>query len=290
MKKIFAIIKISRPLNFIISFFSILVAAQICSVSAVLNLKIIAASFAGALTGSAGNIINDYFDIEIDKVNRPNRILPLKLLSQTEALNIYFIFIVISFLISFNINFSAFIIIIFASVIIFIYSLKLKKIPLLGNFSISVITGMAFIYGGFVVDNYADAIIPALFAFLINFSREIVKDMEDVVGDTKENVFTFPSKYGFKKSKNIILIISVILFLLSFIPFLFNFYKIYFFIIMMIIVNPVLVYFIKSIFKDDSKKNLSRLSLLLKIDMIFGLIAIYFGKWNYLIINLEAAK
>ena len=66
---------------------------------------------------------------------------------------------------------------------------------------IALLTGLAFIYGGFAVGNPVAAIVPAVFAFLINLIREIVKDIQDIEGDTKAGVITFPIKFGFKKSK-----------------------------------------------------------------------------------------
>lgn len=69
-------IKLIRPVNFIIAFVSIMVAGFICK-SGNYNFSIlIIAAFAGALTGAGGNVINDYFDYDIDKINRPNRVLP----------------------------------------------------------------------------------------------------------------------------------------------------------------------------------------------------------------------
>ena len=71
--------------------------------------------------------------------------------------------------------------------------------------TVAFLTGLVFIFGGVVVENPTAAIVPAIFAFLINLIREIVKDMEDVEGDNKAGVITFPIKFGFQKSKILIL-------------------------------------------------------------------------------------
>ena len=129
-----------------------------------------------------------------------------------------------------------------------------------------------------VVENVNGAFIPAVFAFLINLIREVIKDMEDTKGDKLAGVNTLPIKYGINASKYFVLVVSSILFLFSFVPFLFHIYEIEFFLIIMIIVNPLLVYVVKLLFEDVSKQNLGKVSALLKLNMIFGLIAIYIGK------------
>jgi geranylgeranylglycerol-phosphate geranylgeranyltransferase len=164
--------------------------------------------------------------------------------------------------------------------LLFLYSYRIKKILLLSNILVAFLTGLAFIYGGIAVNNIHYAILPALFAFLINFIREIVKDMEDIKGDKYEGIKTLPVVYGNSTAKKIILVSIIILIMLTFYPFVLSLYKIEYFIFIMVLVNPILVYVVKSIrqLPDDSSKNLNKLSILLKLDMVFGLAAIYLGK------------
>jgi geranylgeranylglycerol-phosphate geranylgeranyltransferase len=278
-QKLKAIVKISRPINFFIVFFSIVVACFISAGYEIISLKVFLTAFSGALSISAGNIINDYFDIEIDRQNRPNRVLPAGILSLQTALILYIIFAIIPLLISIYLSSSSFILMTVFTIIIFFYSYKFKRIPLLGNFIVAFVLGViGFIYAGLVFDNLTAVVIPAVFAFLINFIREIIKDMEDIEGDIKQNVITFPSRYGYGKSKFIVLLTAVVLILLTIIIFILHVYKIEFFILVMITVNPLLVYFLKSLYENDERKNLERLSNLLKICMVAGLIAIYIGK------------
>ena len=101
--------------------------------------------------------------------------------------------------------------------------------------------------------------------------------MEDVEGDKKAKIVTFPIKYGFKGSKLLILIITFSLILFTFYPFITQLYKIEYFIVVMVIVNPILIYCLKILFKSDSKNNFKLTSNLLKLSMALGLIAIYLG-------------
>ena len=137
------------------------------------------------------------------------------------------------------------VIVITSIILLFIYSATLKKLPLIGNITVAFLTGLAFIYGGFASGNPVAAIVPAVFAFLINLIREIVKDIQDIEGDTKAGVITFPIKFGFKKSKILILIITISLILYTLYPFITELYKIEYFIVVMVFVNPLLITFFK---------------------------------------------
>ena len=277
-KKIIAYLRISRPVNALITFLVISVACIISIYGDYSVLKIILAGLSGALTASAGNVINDYFDIEIDKVNRPHRVLPKGELTLKEALNFYIFLTGIALLFSVFISLLALLEVFFAAALLFLYSYRIKRIPLLGNFVVAFLTGFAFIYGGIAVNNVEAAMIPALFAFLINFIREIVKDMEDIEGDKQQGINSYPAVHGFKKAKTLIVFITIVLIILTVFPFIQELYKIEYFLVVMIFVNPLLVYIIKSLFDDDSNKNLNKLSNLLKLDMVIGLTAIFLGK------------
>ena len=276
-EKIIAAFKIIRPINAIIAFVSVIVAAFFCSPEEIAWFSVLLASFAAAFTLSAGNIINDIYDLGIDKVNRPERPLPSGKISKNSALILYFLFIAASLILSWFINLYAFIIVIIATILLVLYSKFLKRVLFIGNILVALLTGLVFIFGGVAVRNPSAAIIPALFAFLINFIREIVKDMQDVDGDKNAGVNTFPIRYGFQKSKILILLITFTLILYTLYPFVARLYKIEYFIIVMIIVNPILVFSLKILFKDRSIKNLNMISNLLKLSMVFGLIAIYLG-------------
>jgi len=235
------------------------------------------AGLSAAIVAGGGNIINDYFDYEIDKINRPNRPLPLGLISRREALSLYFVLSVLSMLISFKISVEAFIIVSATNVLLYLYSAALKKIPLVGNLVVSTCTALAFIYGGIVAGNIYAAIIPAVFAFLVNLIREIIKDIEDIDGDKKNRLETYPIKYGIEKSKALLITLLIFLFTATSIPILFRLYKIEYFIVVMFFVNLPLIYFIREIASKQFLNNISKLSWLIKLTMIFGLIAIYLG-------------
>ena len=276
-EKLTTTIKLIRPVNFVITFVSVIVTALICQPHKTPGLNIFLAAFAASFALASGNIINDINDVEIDKINKPLRPLPSGNLTIQQAYGLYISCVFLSILISVFLNEVAMIIVLFSILLLFVYSKYLKQIPLIGNITVAFLTGLVFVFGGVVVESPTAAIVPAIFAFLINLIREIVKDMEDVEGDSKADLVTFPIKFGLQKSKILTLIIIITLILYTFYPFLTQCYKIEYFIAVMVIVNPILVYCMKKLFEDSSQKSLKKISNLLKLSMVLGLFTIYLG-------------
>ena len=277
-KQILAYIKITRPLNVILTFFVVIVAAYI-SQNKNLDLPfVILASLAAALTAAAGNIINDIYDIETDKISHPQRSLVVNTISKKQAWYYYLFINCASVFIAASLSSVLLTLVFVVTFLIFIYSAYLKRLPLIGNISIALITATAFIYGGFVADNPAVAIIPAGFAFLINLIREIVKDVQDIEGDSILKYRTFPIIFGIDKSNRIISLLIVLLLGATFYPFLTHLYKIEYFLIVMIFINPLLVLCTKFLFDEKKVNRYSIVSSLLKFNMLIGLMAIWFGR------------
>jgi len=278
MQMIKGFFNIIRPVNCLITFIAIIVSGLICTKNNHISTNLFLAGLVGFLVTAAGNSINDIIDINIDRINRPNRPLPSLIITLKQAWVLFVMLVTTSLVLGLFLNQFAFLIVLLSNVLLILYSLTIKRVMLFGNIVISFLTAYAFIFGGIVVENVKGALIPAVFAFLINLIREMIKDMEDIKGDKLAGLNTFPIKFGITASQYFVLVVSTILFLFSFVPFLFHIYEIEFFVVIMIIVNPILFYIVKSLFEDSSKQNLGRISSLLKFNMVIGLIAIYIGK------------
>jgi len=276
-KKLTAIIKITRPSNVFITFLTIFASVLIFSNGDEKLLKFsIIGGIVGALIDAGGNIINDFFDVEIDKINKPKRPIPSGLISRKLALYLYILTTSLGIILSNFLGLLPFLISLSSSVLIFLYSFRLKRLPLFGNFIVAFLTGLAFIFAGSIAKNIKKAIIPMVFALLINLAREIIKDIEDIEGDMKAGLNTFPIKAGIKKSIMLSSFILAILILLTPLPYMLGFYNKHF-ILIVSAVDLGLIYVVISLFKDQTKINLNRLSNILKFEMILGLLAIYFG-------------
>lgn len=276
LKKFSAYIKITRPLNTAITFCVVVVAILISQKYPTKISLILLASLTAALTAAAGNVINDLFDIETDKTAHPDRVLTKGTLTKTEAKSEYFLLNSIAAIIAVSLSTTPFVIVLLSISLLYIYSAYLKKIILVGNITVAALAGLAFIYGGVVTNNPKAAVIPAFFAFFINLIREIVKDIQDIDGDKKQKIITFPVRYGIQPAKKSAAILIIILIAFTFYPFIFQVYKIEFFVIVMIFVNPVFIICVKNLLQKKAA-DIALTCNLLKLNMIIGLIAIYLG-------------
>ena len=270
-----AILQLTRPINTLITFLSVFVAAFISGPLEPLNTVILACLSAGFIM-AAGNTINDYYDIDIDLINKPQRPLPSGKISKEAAwraaVGEFLIGNIIAAFISAPMLFIAF----SFSMLIYLYAARLKGMALWGNIAVSLTTAAAFTYGGMAVGQPQEAIIPALFAFFFHFGREIIKDMEDVEGDRRGNASTFPIRYGFAPAIKLIWANFLILIGLTILPYAMSWYGKIYFIIVITGVHTVLLFVLFSIRKNTEPEHLGFLSNLLKADMVVGLLAIYF--------------
>lgn len=271
-----AYVEIIRPLNVAITSLSIAAAASIAGGSMDQLIHIFLASIAGGILVGAGNVINDYFDVEIDRINRSNRPIPRGMISKPAALRYWVVLTLVGLSMNLFLSESALLIAIGWVVLLFLYSALFKRLLLIGNFVVAFLTGTAFIYGGVIVGHVGLAMMPAVFAFLINFARELVKDVEDREGDSAAMAKTFAVIGGEKPVLVLSTITLLILIAVTFYPYIIDVYSIDYF-ILVLCVDLLLVYIIVSMWKSRSPENMRKLSNLLKLNMIIGLIAIYIG-------------
>ncbi|AIF68464.1 prenyltransferase [Palaeococcus pacificus DY20341] len=167
---------------------------------------------------SGGNTINDYFDYEIDKINRPTRPLPRGAMARKTAL-IYSIFLfAVGLILAYKINIQALLVAGVAYSLMVLYAWKLKPLPFIGNLVVAFLTGITPIYGAIAVEKIGFAGYLALSAFLVNVSREIMKDIEDVEGDKAEGARTLPIIWGEKKAAYLASFFAFATILSSFLP------------------------------------------------------------------------
>lgn len=251
---------------------------------------------------AAGYIINDVFDRDADMINKPEKVIVEKHISESNAYNLYAVLnitgVAIGFYLSNVINkpsFAAIFILIAALLYIYASSLKyitvLKNIVVAGILALSVlIIGIFDIYPATYPGNQKEMATMfnvltdyALFAFIINLIREIVKDLEDVQGDYNEGVKTLPVVLGVARTAKIISIITVVpvVLLLWYIQSYFmenNLYPITIYSLVLIIA-PLLFFMIKCR-NATSKKDFTFLSKVLKMVIFFGIISVVLLTYN----------
>jgi geranylgeranylglycerol-phosphate geranylgeranyltransferase len=139
------------------------------------------------LISATALILNDYFDIETDRINAPSRPLPSGLVTKSEALVLSIVTAGLGLVISSLINLQAFVVSFAVWVIGFLYNWRFKQTGATGNFFVAFSVATTFIFGGIVVGNPTEAIVwyLALTAFLIDLGEEIAADSLDIEGDRK---------------------------------------------------------------------------------------------------------
>jgi len=281
MNKILLYLKILRPLNVLLSATSVIISAWLIDsiYSPLLPYTIIIViSFVGA-----SNILNDILDINIDKVNRPDRILASGKIKIKSAIvfttSLFLIGIIFCQYIYPLGNYIA-IFIIFPLLII--YTPILKKIPFIGNIVIGLILGSVFIFSeSAIVGGISKMWIPFYLATILSIIREVIKDAADINGDSINNISTFPNKFGLKSTLWLIRLLILILFIISLIPWFNNIYNNYyiFLLILSVLIPSFYVVFLK-LNKKSTFKDYIQAAKLFKIITFFGMIVIFFTGIN----------
>ena len=277
MKYLLGYIIIIRPLNVFLGGLTILISSLIIkyegpAISVILPVFVVMFFTMGA------NTLNDYFDYEIDKINRPDRAISSGLVLRNQALILSLLSFIIGVLIALRLNKDSQLLSIGVSLpLIIAYNVKLKNYPLIGNIIVSLILAMSFIYAGLVFKKTEPLIIPALLAFGLTLIREIVKDLADIKGDKSAGLMTFPIVYGKKKTIILCTILSLFLGIGSFIPFLTGYYNTFYGISLILMVEIPLAVVVISLLNKPVILTAKRGSKLLKFCTLGGLLSIYIG-------------
>ncbi|WP_299672764.1 geranylgeranylglycerol-phosphate geranylgeranyltransferase [uncultured Polaribacter sp.] len=250
---------------------------------------------------AGGYIVNDIFDLETDKINKPDKIFIASSISEKNAWRSYFLltstglFLGVYLSIIKTLPFFSFIFV-FSSLGLFFYSKFFKKKVLLGNLLISLFIGLTiyivylfcFKYHEFTLKEQLNSMLflqvwlavisYTLFAFLITFIREIIKDIEDIHGDLKIQAKTLAILVGRKRAAKFAFFFSCILlfFLLMMLQSLKN--EVLFLSYGIVFILIPLIYFMHQLWSSESKKDFSKLSKILKIIMLFGILSMLLFK------------
>ena len=178
------------------------------------------------LIAASGYIVNDIYDYNLDKINKPEKVILGKFLKSRDAIIIYMMFnclaIVLSIFLCMKIEQEIYILVFLLIIYcLWLYSKKLKKYKTIGNIliaffiSLSILNVPLFSYKNILSDDrffvFLIISIFSVLAFLINVKREIIKDIEDIEGDKIHKVKSLPIIFGTKKSKLVTIIIGIIL-------------------------------------------------------------------------------
>ena len=222
---------------------------------------------------ASGYIINNFYDSEKDLINRPNKTMLDRLVSQNTKLSIYFILNFLAIICASYVSFGAvlfFALYIFA---IWMYSHRLKKLPITGNLVSAILTVTPFFAIFIYYKNFETVIFAhALFLFLLVSMRELTKDLENIKGDLALNYRTVPVVYGEKIAKYLLTGSSLITCATAFIIiFYFEIGHMYYFFYASVM---LLLIFLLLIWKSQTKTHYLLLHNILKFIIVVGVFSI----------------
>jgi 4-hydroxybenzoate polyprenyltransferase len=312
LNKIPAYILILRPKNLFITGLTLyilqyhIISPLIPGEAVLTGLSFIAFMITTLFIAASGNLVNDIFDRETDKINKPEKTYIPSIITVTSAWRYYTALImagaISALFVAWKTNqwFNLWIYPL-ACGVLFLYAKKWKSTVLTGNIIISLFVAMAWgilFYAQFSFDHqdlFSDAASPGIkilrdlcfsyffFAFIINFIREIIKDLEDMEGDAKTGLRTYPLVKGEKSSIQLVsglivlLITSIITWVcISPVP---SDYMIRFFYLLFVAgpLGRVLI----MLRADPSPSTYKKASRTVKLVMLFALLALFLIQKNY---------
>jgi geranylgeranylglycerol-phosphate geranylgeranyltransferase len=220
-----------------------------------------------------GNVLNDIVDVASDRINHPRRPLPKNEMSLVSAIMFLFFLCSFSFVNAFLVSTMHLIGVAVPLALLSLYAYFLKRTPFAGNIIVSLLVAYPLLFGGIAAPRCQRLFMPALFAFLLNFVREIVKAIQDKPGDAAVAVKT-TALLPTSLLKSIMLGVSVIYLPLLFIPYLLKQFGFLYLIACIFVMLPLHGYWTFFMLQYEWDKFLERISLTLKIEMLVGLLAL----------------
>lgn len=268
-----AYLEIIRPLNAVLAVIAVLLMAII---SGNFSFDVFLACLVVFIVTGAGNSVNDYFDHKIDAINKPERPIPSGRIALRSAGAYSLVLFVVGVALAFAISLIPGIIAFSSSILMVWYAYDLKRRCLIGNMSISFLTGLSFVFGGVVVGEIIISIYLGFFAFLMTMAREIVKDMEDMEGDRMEGATTLPIVHGKRVSSILAAFFMIFASLSSPLLYFIGIFNIYYLVVLIFAIAIFLACSL-SILKDTSIENNRKVSKRLKIGMAVTFVAFAVG-------------
>lgn len=287
MGKAEGIMRLIRPINCTVMGFAVIVGIMVAVPEFSLKGKAAVNAVLGFITGftflATANVINDYYDREIDAVNEPNRPIPSGVIRPKEALVYASILSAVGYITASLTNrVECFILATVSWILLMYYSTKGKRAGLLGNLVVSVCIALPFIYGGFAAETGVSLILGlfSAMAFLSNTGREITKGIVDVEGDKLQGVRTVAVRYGARTAAAASVCFYAAAVTLSFLP-LFLEETSFWYLPFVALADLGFILSSVSLIRNFSRENARRIKNLVRLWMVIGLLAFVMGKFSW---------
>jgi geranylgeranylglycerol-phosphate geranylgeranyltransferase len=248
-------------------------------VSTLPSTSLIIPLLAVGLVSSAGYVINDYFDVEVDKVNKPYRPIPSGRVSPREALYLTLALIVVGVAPSITVGIFTASFVIVNTLLVILYSYRIKELGFVGNVVVSLEGAFTIVLGALTPSELVKDLsyvrfsaIPAVYAFTLLLAREIIKTVEDMRADEVRNVRSLPRVIGVSKSSIIAFSLQLFIVCISLVPFLAGYGYLY--LALALITDALLIYSAINTLKlrriNNPELMASRLRSVLKLAIFTG--------------------
>lgn len=261
------------------------------------GLNFVLIGLSSILIAAAGYIINDYFDLNIDQVNKPDKLVVEKIIKRRWTILWHIVLSLAGIATGFYVDFTTHIWLLGFSnavcvLLLFVYSTSLKRRLLIGNITISLLTAWVILVVAWCEYNHLmrlnnglhaekilrDTFLYAGFAFIISLIREVIKDMEDIEGDRKYGCKTMPIVWGINATK---IFVAVWLVVITGVLLTVQVYALrlgwYWSVVYSVIaIAAPLIYIFKKLFTATTSQDYHKLSNLVKLVMLTGIISMIF--------------
>ena len=265
--------RLTRAWNLLIIVFAQYFTAFFLAQADVLHdLSLFLLSFSTVLIAAGGYVINDYYDVKIDYVNNPERVVVGKTIHRRLAILLHVALSVLGVFVGLFVSWKLAAVNLFSVSILWFYSNLLKRLPFIGNFTVALLTGASIaIILLLYSTNTVLILIYALFSFFMTLVREIIKDMEDLKGDNTYGCKTLPIVWGIRKTK-ITLYLLIVSFLISVVIINELYVKLEIIYFVMLLFVP-LAWLTARLVRADTKKDYGWLSSFCKVIMLLGILS-----------------
>lgn len=219
-----AFLELIRLRNTLIAFVGVVLGAKLAGD---ITVGVLYAGLSAFLVTGAGNALNDFFDYEIDRINRPSRPLPSGKIGKNTTVMLAIVLFIVGIALASLINIYCLGLALVNSMVLILYAKYSKKLLLTANMAVSYLSASTFVYGGLAtlkpmhaltVSDLRFTVVLGVCAFFLSIAREITKDIEDIEGDKKLGGTTLPIVVGVDTAKKITFFFILIAVLASMTP------------------------------------------------------------------------
>ncbi len=275
MQQIKGLYKLSRPLSTLSGVLAVFLGGYVAATGE--WGKVTLAALSTLFISAAANAWNDYLDVEIDRINQPQRPLPAGIVSLQTARTFSFVLALLSLVLAAFINGHAFLIALASNVLLYVYSWKMKSTVLVGNAIVAFISAMSAVFGGVAAGNVAPTFWLAIIIVTGIMGREVLKTMADYEGDLRQRVTTIATAWGKRNARIVFYILLSLTLVMMMVPYLLRVYSPIYALVVAIGVYPVVLYIAIRVGRVNSGQQLEKLSQLLKYDFIIWFLAVVLG-------------